>query len=208
MKTRIGNVWYNEDFVGVITDGENVAVESLDALNDIDLLVFWGGEDIHPALYGETNRYSFCGEKPSDRDRFERLIFEAAKNEIPMLGICRGAQFLCAMNGGKLWQHVDNHGRSHAIALDNGQLIQVTSTHHQMMRPHAGMDIIATAETVLSPDKSNGFGTYHVDTEPEPEIVYCETTSSLMIQGHPEYNSASKEFVHLTRNLIKRYFGV
>jgi putative glutamine amidotransferase len=66
------------------------------------LVVFTGGTDINPRLYGE--RPHSHTEQPDDkRDTEEKEIFEKALSmDLPMVGICRGAQFLCAMAGGRL----------------------------------------------------------------------------------------------------------
>ena len=108
-----------------------------------DLMVFTGGEDVNPALYGEKPHVSTrFNEK---RDRFERQVWTDYK-DIPKIGICRGGQFLNVMNGGEMWQDVDKHGVSagHDMAnlVDLGgtkfhrdYVLNVTSTHHQMMVP-------------------------------------------------------------------------
>lgn len=52
-----------------------------------DLMVFTGGEDVNPALYGEKPHVSTrFNEK---RDRFERQVWTDYK-DIPKIGICRG----------------------------------------------------------------------------------------------------------------------
>ena len=204
---RIGNVWYNEPFFGNLFNVETTLVESIDDLNKVDVLVFWGGEDITPTLYNERNVYSHSNPSSLHRDKFETLLYETALGSIPMIGICRGAQLLCALTGGKLWQHVDGHGHDHLVSTKNGEMIKVTSTHHQMMRPGYGTDMLGWSTTNLSATKKNAGGEYR-DNNFEAEICFNNDATALMIQGHPEYSNATPDFISLTKALTKKYIGV
>ena len=67
-------------------------------------IVISGGDDIDPSLYLGTDD----GTAPRDtpRDRFEvAMIDEALQGELPMIGICRGAQLINVVLGGSL--HAD-----------------------------------------------------------------------------------------------------
>lgn len=208
MSTKvIGSVYYDDRFAAKLVNGTHRSVRTVDDLQGLDLLVFWGGEDIHPSLYGEEPNGAHCGRKPSGRDNFEALMFQHAYGIIPMLGVCRGAQLITALTGGKLWQDVKNHTSQHLIVLPDGSKIMTNSLHHQMMRPTPEMEILAHTETALSPYKTNVHGSFR-DENPEPEICYHPQAKALLIQGHPEYNSASNELVRLTRNLLSKYCGV
>src|SRR4051812_38376650 len=65
---------------------------------DLDLcdgLVLSGGEDVHPRFYGKPEYLKLLNPKDiiEARDEFElKIIDEAIKNKIPVLGICRGLQ--------------------------------------------------------------------------------------------------------------------
>jgi len=174
-----------------------------------DLLIFTGGEDVHPSFYNEqTGAYTQCNIK---RDNVERDTFDMYY-DVPKLGICRGSQFLTVMSGGKLAQHVENHGNSHTIENIFGGKMTVTSTHHQMMYPFnikdkSNYELIAWSEYFRSKAYLNG-DNKEIDTPNdflEPEVVYYKPSQSLCIQGHPEFNTASEEFVDFTLNLIKKY---
>jgi GMP synthase-like glutamine amidotransferase len=115
---------------------------------EADLVVFSGGSDVDPQLYGEKpHKSTFFDAKRDDIDM--RLYLMCLENGIPMLGICRGAQFLHVMNGGKLFQDVDGHNGSHSMhdIMNNKHIEKVSSCHHQMVMPNVsnGMEIIATA---------------------------------------------------------------
>ena len=100
---------------------------------DFDLLCLTGGTDISPSLYYQ--KQNFYTQSPNiARDSFEIDLYNTCvRNGIPIVGICRGAQLLCALNGGKLFQHVNNHHHPHLIKLNDGREIMVSSDHHQMM---------------------------------------------------------------------------
>lgn len=70
-----------------------------------DALVITGGHDIDPVLYAAEPEV-----KPNydaERDKFESFaINEALKHNVPLLGICRGAQLLNACKGGNLYQEL------------------------------------------------------------------------------------------------------
>jgi len=66
-------------------------------------VVFTGGADVSPFMYGEKKLSVTCNDE--HRDEQEKLFFERY-TKVPKVGICRGGQFLNVMNGGKMWQHV------------------------------------------------------------------------------------------------------
>lgn len=67
----------------------------------LDGLVVSGGDDIHPTLYGkDPDPGAFYD---VDRDNLEQqYISEALKQELPILGICRGHQLINVVLGGSL----------------------------------------------------------------------------------------------------------
>lgn len=81
--------------------------------SDIDQLIrlcdgvlFTGGHDVNPALYGETMD-SNCGIPCLERDAIERKLFDKAiALDLPIFGICRGLQFFNAVMGGTLYQDI------------------------------------------------------------------------------------------------------
>lgn len=156
------------------------------------LVVFVGGEDVSPFLYGERT-IKGTHTNPT-RDLFEISALRMCPNDTPKIGICRGAQFLNVMNGGSLYQDVDKHGVTHRMwDVDNSdERISVTSTHHQMMIPHELGKIISVArETTLL--KWAG-GTTKPDAKRQDiEVVHYPHTNTLCFQYHPEYNHATAE---------------
>lgn len=164
-----------------------VAVRDPADLETGDILVLHGGEDISPALYNK-GRSSLSGadNTPSKRDRIEwGLIGRAVSLNIPIIGICRGAQMLCAYNGGYLIQHVNNHGRTHTVETSDGEIIRVNSLHHQMMHPgKTNHKLLAWSEHKLSDVYYDEDTNVNVDVE--PEYIYFPDIKGFAIQWHPE----------------------
>jgi putative glutamine amidotransferase len=72
----------------------------------VDGLVFTGGSDIDPELYGADSHPETNG-IVRERDEFElALMKEALARDVPMLAICRGSQVLNVALGGGIEQHV------------------------------------------------------------------------------------------------------
>lgn len=90
--------------------GSNPFIE--DYAEMADGLIITGGESVHPRMFGETyenlaNRemeevYRMRKDCDSARDELDGALFEAfRKKGKPILGICRGHQFINAITGGK-----------------------------------------------------------------------------------------------------------
>jgi putative glutamine amidotransferase len=76
-----------------------------DILDRIDGIIFAGGSDVDPALYGEAP-HPTTNVKP-ERDTAEMLLLRAAlARDLPLLGICRGMQLMAVAFGGRLHQHL------------------------------------------------------------------------------------------------------
>ena len=75
-------------------------------LDAVDGLCVPGGPDIHPRLYGQEP-HAALGPTEDELDAFEvALVTEALERDMPVLGICRGAQMINVATGGTLHQHL------------------------------------------------------------------------------------------------------
>lgn len=177
-------------------------------------LILWGGGDISPSLYGHgVSKRTGAGAEPNNRDLIEwDLATRAVEMGVPVIGICRGAQLMCAMSGGYLIQDVTGHGGTHNMCvMGTNEIIATSSLHHQMMSPW-GVDhkIIAFA----SPSRSNRYVIHPphsaediiLDDVPcEPEIVWFPKTKALAIQGHPEFMGVDSRYVKYCFELVNQY---
>jgi gamma-glutamyl-gamma-aminobutyrate hydrolase PuuD len=83
-------------------------------------LVFSGGSDLDPELYGEEPHGETIG-VVRERDDFELALMEAAlARDLPILAICRGSQVLNVALGGDLEQHVPDRVGTNAHKQVNG----------------------------------------------------------------------------------------
>lgn len=174
-----------------------------------DIIMFPGGADVNPELYGEpAHPRTYCTPL---RDLAWQKIYHKYKNTaVIFAGICGGGQFLNVMSGGRMWQDVDSHaiGHTHPLMyrerdhLGNLNLQdplvtvhQVTSTHHQMMRPSPKGMLWGYCNLSRHRDAGteiNKKSDFRVDG-PDVEIVFYPDFKTLCFQPHPEYLVGIKE---------------
>lgn len=185
-------------------DGYNIVRD----LEDADILVLTGGEDINPRLYNEMPIQRAGWNERRDRSDIEyyNQAVDAGKF---IFGICRGGQLANVLNGGKLYQDITGHPHQHAI-VDHvtGESIITSSVHHQMFRVGPKAEIIATCQLARTKEadglfwrRGEGPPSEHDD---DVEICYYRDTRSLCIQGHPEFGP--DEFCEYSFSLIERYY--
>ena len=124
--------------------------ETLDA---VDGLIFSGGSDLDPELYGEPAHAETVG-VVRERDDFELALMRAAlARDLPLLAICRGSQVLNVALGGDLEQHVpdrvaaDTHKQTAGVfaehdveVLDGTQLASIVGDQQQReVAPPSGL---------------------------------------------------------------------
>ena len=155
--------------------------ETLDA---VDGLIFSGGADLDPELYGQEPHPETFGIH-EERDKAELALLEGALDrDMPVLAICRGSQVLNIARGGDLVQHLpdvvgdEKHKHTpgtfadHDIELEDGTRLAtllgdrapVKSHHHQGFgRIGDGLRVAAhaedgTIEAVEAPDRRFALG--------------------------------------------------
>lgn len=166
-------------------------------LDMIDALILSGGGDIDPGRYNgkrhETN-YAIDQERDTLELELGRRVIDSG---MPTLGICRGAQILNVVQGGKLIEHIpDEFGDkclhrapprepvTHGVKIKTGSRLErilgrgdfdATSWHHQALRGAAdGFEAVAHA-----PD-----GTIEAIEMPDHPWL-------IAVQWHPELSAAS-----------------
>lgn len=164
---------------------------------DTELLVFTGGADVSPFLYGE--RPLGCTSFDINRDTQDIYFWKNVPTNLPKIGICRGAQFGNVMSGGKLWQDVNNHAGNTHIVRDlfsknkQGQYktYWVSSTHHQQAILSDQAFLLAAAN--LS-DRRTGYRFYEKNSSDwkDVEAFYYPNTNFLGVQFHPEFSKPAE----------------
>lgn len=176
-----------------------------------DVLVLWGGTDIHPSFYkakAHPSNQVVGQDVPSKRDEIEWfLIKKAVHYGIPIIGVCRGAQMLCAFANGSLFQHVSGHNTSHSITTFDQKEFKPQADHHQMM------DLNGTDHQLLAwstKKQSNYYDKevyfrHNIDQAPdfEPEVVLFPGIKALAIQPHPEWEPNDSPFVKWVNSVIE-----
>jgi gamma-glutamyl-gamma-aminobutyrate hydrolase PuuD len=176
----------------------------------IDAFLLSGGTDIHPGYYNQNHHpHNQAPNEPSKRDVFEwKAILYCRANDIPIIGICRGAQILCAAAGGSLVQHMYGHNSDHEITTSDGQIMTTTSVHHQMMVPWSvPHELLAWSTNRLANryEDQDQHDIQEMYKYEEPEIVFFPELRAIAIQGHPEYTWATKEFKKYCIDIVKEY---
>lgn len=139
----------------------NADVSALAGL--IDGWLIPGGRDMDAKYFGEENHPTVEVQDPS-RWAAESALYEAIPSDLPIFGICYGAQFLNVKHGGSLEQHVPDRvgnrlhegGNSQTYAVEAGSklagIIESStadglSYHHQAVgRLGSGLTISARHE--------------------------------------------------------------
>tara|TARA_R110000822_G_scaffold302649_2_gene426977 strand:+ start:25877 stop:26587 length:711 start_codon:yes stop_codon:yes gene_type:complete len=195
---------------------EYLVFDASDEKKEVHLLLFTGGADVTPEMYGE--RKGSHTHVNAQRDDLEiKMVNKYSKK--PKLGVCRGAQFLTVRAGGTLIQHVEGHNtgvhpiQTHEFAPE-GHFISypMSSSHHQMMFPDRisnkeSYKLLAWSKFFNSNTYLNGDGNEIIlpDDFLEPEIVHYPGINALAIQGHPEYPGVDQKTVNFCAKLIKKY---
>ncbi len=132
----------------LVPPSEEGIEETLDVLDGI---LFSGGSDLDPDLYGQAAHPETDGIRP-ERDRGElALLTGALERDLPVLAVCRGSQVLNVARGGDLVQHLpevlghEQHRPTPGVFADHrvdvkpesligsllGERVPVKSHHHQ-----------------------------------------------------------------------------
>ena len=195
----LGSSYYNcpSDGAGPLRElfPRPLKISKFSDLHLVDAIVIWGGSDISPSLYYEKPIDRSGPEEPSKRDEYELAIVKhAMRNNIPLIGVCRGAQLICALAGGKLIQDVKGHEcGNHEVTTSDGTTFSATSAHHQMMWPYDISHELLSWSTKRKGDIYLPSNTNHAKAmkgKPEPECVFFPQIKALCIQSHPEWESA------------------
>ncbi len=157
-------------------------------MEESELVMFTGGEDLSPSLYGEPTNPTIC-DNPQRDIREKKEFDKAVKLKIPIVAICRGSQGCGLWSGARIVQNQGNPHYMHPVILYDGRVIQATSSHHNAQFPFemdpADYKLIAWTKDLCG---------YHEDgnrKEMNPpvecEIVYYPKTNVFSAQMHPEW---------------------
>ncbi|HWO40254.1 MAG TPA: gamma-glutamyl-gamma-aminobutyrate hydrolase family protein [Candidatus Eisenbacteria bacterium] len=165
-------------------------------LERLDGLIVSGGDfDIHPSYYGEEP-INELGRIKHQRTEFElELVNLALARDLPVLGICGGAQALNVALGGALYQDIATqvpraadhqqsarkHTGGHRVRIQPGtrlerivqsDAIETNTTHHQAVKSLGrGLVINAVAEDGVIEGIESQFHTFALGVQWHPEVL-------------------------------------
>ena len=200
--------------IAVVVPAHGFVDDTAALLDRLDGLVFSGGPDLDPGVYGHERHPLLGPDVDRVSDEYELAMHAgAAERDLPVLAICRGMQALNVARGCTLHQHLPDltaleHNQSersfaptHSVSVTPGSLLHrladadvlgVNSYHHQAVeRLGAGLAVCATA-----PD-----GT--VEAVWDPAARFC-----LGVQWHPEVLTHRADHAPLFERLVAAARGV
>jgi len=171
----------------------------------LDALVIGGGDDIAPEHY--NGDLAAKVKSDPERDRLEiAWIRWALDKDVPLLGICRGAQLINVVLGGTLHQDIRalrqrTHNRPGVLPTKRVQLdansyvasvcgkrnLRVNSLHHQAIKdPGAGLRVVGRDLDLIA------------------QAIECSAERKIIgVQWHPEYLFYLPSHFALFRWLLK-----
>tara|TARA_B100000900_G_scaffold305249_1_gene263913 strand:- start:13889 stop:14626 length:738 start_codon:yes stop_codon:yes gene_type:complete len=114
--------WIEDENI-VVLDAYNI--DNTDSiLNLVDGIILTGGEDINPLLYSDTSNLAVCEKINHRRDSLEQKLFDFAfRQQIPLMGVCRGMQMMNVATGGSLYGDLPTEIGTEVVHRNNGEVL-------------------------------------------------------------------------------------
>ncbi len=147
-------------------------VPVMNTLEDMEGFV----KDMSPAaiiLTGGNDLVRYGGNAPERDEAEKRLLICGLSRHIPVIGVCRGMQFITDHFGGELCRVSGHVARRHMLA---GEIIREVNSYHGFAAagPPDGFDVLARAEDGVI------------------EAMVCREKRVLAIMWHPEREAPYK----------------
>ena len=175
----------------------------------LDGILFTGGDDLDPALYGEE-WHPKASHIDLDRQAFElALLAEVEKRKLPALCICLGCQLLNVSRGGSLYQFIpdladkEEHRKVGEVLRRHPVTLEADS---QLARAIGKQEISANTYHKQAV-KTVGRGLRVVATSPDGIIEGLEDPSYPLlaaVQWHPERLADEPEHLAPFKLLVER----
>jgi len=173
----------------------------------INGLLLTGGVDVHP-IYFNQEPHEKLSRTTVARDWFEiEIIRTAVKNDMPVLGICRGNQALNIALGGDLYQDLSCIKRNtlkhadpdqtgnvfHKVRIEKDstlydivgkEVIEVNSSHHQVVdNPGKGLRPVAYASDSIIEGLEHTGRKFVISVQWHPEGIFSRAHSRKLFAG-------------------------
>ncbi len=177
-----------------------------------DGILFTGGDDLDPALYGDAPYHPKASPIDPARQNFElALLAEVEKRRMPALAICLGCQLLNVYRGGSLDQFLPDVER--ADAIEHRKLGEEPPRHPVRVEENSVLGRAVGKREVLANTYHKqaisrvGRGLRVVATAPDGVIEAVEDDSMplmLAVQWHPERLLDEEDHLKLFRLLVEK----
>lgn len=178
------------------------------SLKTVDAIIMTGGEDIGPAYYNEKPMEKLETVK-EDRDISDYLLLTTAiEKNYPILGTCRGMQFLNVVQGGTLYQDFPSQRATDILIQHRDPNREVFLKHECRIIDKTSelYKILKTENTIINSwhhqaVKDLGKNLKIVAVAPDGIVEAIEMTNKdfvLGVQFHPEWHVADNEKAFLS----------
>lgn len=178
-----------------------------DYADHVQGVLFQGGNDLSPSLYGEENTFS-TGLQPY-RDYVEYAFMKLCiDHKMPVFGICRGMQLLNVVQGGTLYQDLEASSLNKHMDTANGAFTEkdmndVAHLSHGIIPMSGGIlhDLYGAEALDVNSYHHQGIRLLGKDLRVEAlsdeglvEAISGEGGKYFGVQWHPEFDFVRKEY--------------
>ena len=175
------------DFFVILVPNNSQNIQKYVEELNVDGIILTGGNNVNPKLYNGKEELESVYE---ERDQAEGILVDLAiKNNIPLLGICRGFHYLNVHFGGSISHYVKNHVKKNHLLISDYSYLNNKSTnsfHDQAVYEH---DLGANFEVIASTD------------DDVIEAIRHKKYKILGLQWHPE-----RQKINYDKKLILDFF--
>ena len=223
---KIDSIHLDENEILLLDDANNIKLythshsNAADVMQDIDAVVFTGGEDISPTLFATPEPWhGIEAEKDfnTTRDVSDYLLLSyCIDNDIPTLCICRGAQMLGVVAGAPLIQDIPTYYAG--LGIDYNYIHRYNKSNPDAAKEYISHPSVVTRKNslfydIIKTDTLHGCPSWHHqaigDLSNTSAVVTATTTSQgveivealeipdkefiVGVQFHPEYVMAKED---------------